>query len=67
MENNTKNMFKPILMKLASSNFWQNLMTGILSTIGAALIMGIFIMATKVYSFEIEIGDIKKDMEKMHQ
>jgi len=57
-------MFKNTSERFKDMNFGQKIIIGILTTVGAAIIIGLFIMATKVYSFEVDITDIKGDMKE---
>lgn len=57
-------MFKNTYEKFKDMNFGQKIIIGILTTVGAAIIIGLFVMATKVYSFEVDITDIKGDMKE---
>lgn len=64
MENKIQHMFKNTSERFKDMNFGQKIIIGILTTVGAAIIIGLFIMATKVYSFEVDITDIKGDMKE---
>ena len=57
-------MFKNTYAGFKEMKFGQKIIIGILTTVGAAIFIGIFIMATKVYSFEVDITDIKGDMKE---
>lgn len=63
-EKTNENMFRNTLNKFKDMNLFQKVIIGILITIGSAIIIGLFVMATKVYSFEVEMNDVKQDMKE---
>ena len=62
-EKTNENMFSTILGKFKEMNLFQKVIIGILISVGSAIIIGLFIMTTKVYSFEVDMNDVKQDMK----
>ena len=63
-EKTNEKMFSSTINNFKDMNLFQKVIIGILITVGSAIIIGLFVMATKVYSFEVDMGDIKQDMKE---
>jgi len=63
-EKTNENMFSNTLSKFKEMNLLQKVFIGILITIISSIIVGLFVMSMKVYSFDVDMCDIKQDMKE---